>query len=118
MPHARMNCCRCSITQCSCCRPRLLRSLSQQGGTLYVPVQGGGRDACARSPPISGIWALRSASSRRCIALIYHPHLIVVPGGGVSPDGTRWISCRPGFFLLVRVLSRLFRWRMIRKTRL
>jgi hypothetical protein len=33
----------------------------------------------------------------------------VVPGGGLSPDYERWISCRPGFFLPVRVLSRLFR---------
>jgi hypothetical protein len=42
--------------------------------------------------------------------LLHHPHLhCVVPGGGVSPDGQRWISCRPGFFLPVRVLSRLFR---------
>ncbi|SDH07845.1 Putative transposase [Bradyrhizobium sp. Rc2d] len=32
-----------------------------------------------------------------------------VPGGGISPDGRRWVSCRPGFFLPVRVLSRLFR---------
>jgi hypothetical protein len=43
-------------------------------------------------------------------ALTHHPHVhIVVPGGGISPDGQRWISCRPGFFLPVRVLSRLFR---------
>jgi len=42
--------------------------------------------------------------------LMHHPHLhCVVPGGGLSPDGTRWIACRPGFFLPVRVLSRLFR---------
>jgi hypothetical protein len=42
--------------------------------------------------------------------LLYHPHLhSVVPGGGLSPDGNRWISCRPGFFLPVRVLARLFR---------
>jgi hypothetical protein len=42
--------------------------------------------------------------------LHYHPHIhCIVPGGGLSPDGTRWISCRPGFFLPVRVLSRLFR---------
>ncbi len=41
---------------------------------------------------------------------MHHPHLhCVVPGGGLSPDGTRWIACRPGFFLPVRVLSRLFR---------
>src|ERR1700676_3525086 len=43
-------------------------------------------------------------------ALTHHPHLhCIVPGGGRSPDGERWISCRPGFFLPVRVLSRLFR---------
>ncbi len=42
--------------------------------------------------------------------LLHHPHLhIVVPGGGISPDGERWIRCRPGFLLPVRVLSRLFR---------
>ena len=42
--------------------------------------------------------------------LLFHPHLhCVVPGGGLSPDGQRWISCAPGFFLPVRVLSRLFR---------
>jgi putative transposase/transposase-like zinc-binding protein len=43
-------------------------------------------------------------------ALTHHPHVhCIVPGGGLSPDGERWISCRPGFFLPVRVLSRLFR---------
>ena len=42
--------------------------------------------------------------------LLDHPHVhCVVTGGGLSPDGSRWISCRPGFFLSVRVLSRLFR---------
>jgi len=42
--------------------------------------------------------------------LLHHPHLhCVVPGGGLSLDGTRWISCKPTFFLPVRVLSRLFR---------
>jgi hypothetical protein len=42
--------------------------------------------------------------------LQHHPHVhCLVPGGGLSPDGTRWVSCRPGFFLPVRVLSRLFR---------
>jgi len=43
-------------------------------------------------------------------AMTHHPHVHgVVPGGGLSPDGERWIACRPGFFLPVRVLSRLFR---------
>ncbi len=42
--------------------------------------------------------------------LHHHPHIhCVVPGGGISPDGDRWLSCRPGFFLHVKVLSRLFR---------
>ena len=42
--------------------------------------------------------------------LHHHPHVhCVVPGGGPSPDGTHWIACRPGFFLPVRVLSRLYR---------
>jgi hypothetical protein len=46
--------------------------------------------------------------------LMHHPHLhCVVPGGGLSPDRTRWIACRPGFFLPVRVLSRLFRRRFL-----
>jgi len=43
-------------------------------------------------------------------ALTHHPHVhVVVPGGGLAPDGARWIACRPGFFLPVRILSRLFR---------
>jgi putative transposase/transposase-like zinc-binding protein len=43
-------------------------------------------------------------------ALTHHPHVhMIVPGGGISLDGRRWVSCRPGFFLPVRVLSRLFR---------
>jgi hypothetical protein len=43
-------------------------------------------------------------------ALTHHPHVhMIAPGGGLSPDGLRWIACRPGFFLPVRVLSRLFR---------
>lgn len=47
-------------------------------------------------------------------ALTHHPHVHgIVPGGGLSPDGERWVSCRPGFFLSVRVLSRLFRRRFL-----
>ena len=43
-------------------------------------------------------------------AMTHHPHIHgVVPGGGLSPDGQRWVDCRRGFFLPVRVLSRLFR---------
>jgi len=43
-------------------------------------------------------------------AMTHHPHLhCIVPGGGLSPDKQRWVACRKGFFLPVRVLSRLFR---------
>jgi hypothetical protein len=43
-------------------------------------------------------------------ALTHHPHVhMIVPGGGISLDDRGWVSCRPGFFLPVRVLSRLFR---------
>ncbi len=47
-------------------------------------------------------------------ALTHHPHVHgIVPGGGVSLDGERWVNCKPGFFLSVRVLSRLFRRRFL-----
>ena len=47
-------------------------------------------------------------------ALTHHPHVHgIVPGGGLSPDGKAWVACRPGFFLPVRVLSRLFRRRLL-----
>jgi hypothetical protein len=47
-------------------------------------------------------------------ALTHHPHVHgIVPGGGLSADGERWVACRPGFFLPVRVLSRLFRRRFL-----
>ena len=43
-------------------------------------------------------------------AMTHHPHVhCIVPGGGLSADGQSWVSCRPRFFLPVRVLSRLFR---------
>jgi Putative transposase/Transposase zinc-binding domain len=47
-------------------------------------------------------------------ALTHHPHVHgVVPGGGLSPDRERWVACKRGFFLSVRVLSRLFRRRFL-----
>jgi hypothetical protein len=47
-------------------------------------------------------------------ALTHHPHVhAVVPGGGLAPDGKTWVACRPGFFLPVRVLSRLMRRRFL-----
>jgi len=49
-------------------------------------------------------------------AMTHHPHVhMIVPGGGISLDGERWVSCRSGFFLSVRVLSRLFRRLLLEK---
>jgi hypothetical protein len=50
--------------------------------------------------------------------LLHHPHVhCVVPGGGIAPDESRWVSCRPGFFLPVRVLSRMFRGKFLQRLR-
>jgi hypothetical protein len=50
--------------------------------------------------------------------LCLHPHVhCVVPGGGLSGDGQRWIACRPGFFLPVRILSRVFRGKFLDQVR-
>jgi hypothetical protein len=51
-------------------------------------------------------------------AMTHHPHVhMIVPGGGLSLDGERWVACRPGFFLPVRVLARLFRRLFLDKLR-
>jgi hypothetical protein len=53
---------------------------------------------------------MTSVLHTRGSALTHHPHIhMIVPGGGLSPDRKTWIACKPGFFLHVRVLSRLFR---------
>ena len=49
-------------------------------------------------------------------AMTHHPHVhMIVPGGGLAPDGQAWLSCRPHFFFPVRVLSRLFRRLVLEK---
>jgi hypothetical protein len=49
-------------------------------------------------------------------AMTHHPHVhMIVPGGGLAMDGSRWVSCKPNFFLPVRVLSKLFRRLMLEK---
>jgi hypothetical protein len=61
---------------------------------------------CSGNPKIGITTVLHTWGS----ALTHHPHVhMIVPGGGIARDGKRWVSCRPGFFLPVRVLSRLFR---------
>ena len=61
---------------------------------------------------IGGLFILHTWGS----ALTHHPHVhMIVPGGGISLDGTRWVACRPNFFLYVGVLSRLFRRLVLEK---
>jgi hypothetical protein len=48
------------------------------------------------------------------VAVSFHPHLhCVVTGGGLSPDGSRWVAARPGYLLPVKVLGRLFRGKFL-----
>jgi hypothetical protein len=55
-------------------------------------------------------WGSASCRRRASGTMTHHPHVhMIVPGGGLSADASRWVSCRPSFFLSVRVLSRLFR---------
>jgi len=51
--------------------------------------------------------------------LLYHPHIhCIVTGGGLHPDGDRWVAAKPGFLFPVRILSRLFRAKLLRKLEL
>jgi hypothetical protein len=55
-------------------------------------------------------WGSASCRRRASGTMTHHPHVhMIVAGGGLSADGSRWVACRPNFFLPVRVLSRLFR---------
>jgi hypothetical protein len=87
--------------------------LPEQGGDLRSAVQGLGRDhADDRSDPkhLGARIGITSVLHTWGSAMTHHPHVhMIVPGGGISLDGKSWISCRPGFFLPVRVPSRLFR---------
>ena len=94
-------------------RPRR-RSPSRTNAWSTASSSGPPPTRCAPLPPTRGTSARRSASSPSSTPgarpWSHHPHLhCVIPGGGLSPDGTRWVACRPDFFLPVRVLSRLFR---------
>ena len=61
-------------------------------------------------PRVSPKNSSRSKTTPHNSRLRINPHVhFLVPGGGIAPDGKRWIACRPGFFLPVRVLSSMFR---------
>ena len=91
---------------------------AEPGGRLRPAVPGGGGDLARGGGRSQAPRGTRSASMAVLHTwgqtLHYHPHVhCVVPGGGLSPDGSRWIACRPGFFLPVRVLSAVFRGKFL-----
>ena len=99
---------------CSRCRTSFLRwrfrIAASSTGCCSVPLP----KPCRRSPGIRNTWVRNLVASRFCTlgeqTVLAHPHLhCVIPGGGISPDGKRWVRCRDGFFLPVRVMSRMFR---------
>ncbi len=111
----RPNCCRCrTSTSSSPCQRWRARSPSRTRPPSMRSCSALPLRRSPPSPPIPrhlgaqiGVTAVLHTWGQ---TLQHHPHIhCVVPGGGPSLDGTRWIACRPGFFLPVRVLSRLFR---------
>src|SRR5499425_594530 len=113
-PSARQSYCRSrTFTSCSHCRPKSPTSptnkaaiydiLFKASAETMITIAADPKHLGARIGVLSVLHTWGSA-------LTHHPHVhMIVPGGGISLDGERWISCRPGFFLPVRVLSRLFR---------
>jgi hypothetical protein len=112
---ARRSSCRFpTITSSSPCRPRSAPSRSMNKAAVYDLLF---RTAAQTLTPIAadpkhlgariGLTAVLHTWG---LALTRHPHVhVIVPGGGLSPDGSRWIAGKRGFFLPVRVPSRLFR---------
>src|SRR5712691_11028570 len=110
---ARPNCCRWNTSMWSSpCPNRLPQSLSTSPWWSTTFCSAPLPKLCSPSQAIPNTSAVSSAFSPCCTPGDRHLHC-VVPGGGLSPDHQRWIACRPGFFLPVRVLSRLFRRRFL-----
>jgi hypothetical protein len=93
----------------------------EQNGVVYIEAKPKGKGHLYRLTPagedfrsiveVMSVWGQRWAQG-----LTHHPHVhMIVPGGGLSLDGKSWIASRPGFFLSVRVLSRLFRRLFLQK---
>ena len=108
-PSARPSCCAAPYFHVVFTLPAPIGDIAYQNKArdLRPAVQGVGRDDCSRSRPTRSIWAPGSASPSVLhtwgSAMTHHPHVhMIVPGGGLSLDGSRWIACRPDFFLPVR----------------
>ena len=114
-PRARPICCRCRTSMsCSRCRRPIADIAYQNKAVIYDLLFKASAETLltiAADPKHLGARiGITSVLHTWGSALTHHPHVhMIVPGGGISLDGKRWVSCRPGFFLPVRVLSRLFR---------
>jgi hypothetical protein len=112
---ARPSCCRFpTTTSSSRCRRRSAGSRSRTGAAGYDLLFRSAAETLATiaaDPKHLGARiGLTAVLHTWGSALTHHPHVhVIVPGGGLSPDGSRWIACKPGFFPPARVLSRLFR---------
>jgi hypothetical protein len=111
----RPSCCRCrTITWCSRCQRPIADIAYQNKAVLYdllFKVSAETMLTIAADPKHLGARiGITSVLHTWGSAMTHHPHVhMIVPGGGISLDDKRWVSCRPGFLLPVRVLSRLFR---------
>jgi hypothetical protein len=112
---AKPICCRCRTSMsCSRCRRRSANIAYHNKAVVYdllFKVSAETLTTIAADPKHLGARVgITSVLHSWGSAMTHHPHVhMIVPGGGISLDGERWVSCRPGFFLPVRVLSRLFR---------
>ena len=122
-PSVRLNCCRCPYFHVVFTLPAQVAEIAfHNKAAVYVilfKVASEALRAVAADPKHLGaeigvLGVLHTWGQN----LHHHPHIhCLVPGGGLSLDGQRWVACRPGFFLPVRVLSRLFRRRFLEHLR-
>src|SRR6266478_4453635 len=98
-------------------KERTLSGPAETPSNRATSSRNGGRNHLGTPSDIKSEWWARSSrnpgrlpSESAGSAMTHHPHIhMIVPGGGISLDNTHWVSCRSGFLLPVRVLSRLFR---------
>ena len=102
--------------------PSKLRDIAYQNSRGLRPAdEGSGRDNArhrCRSKRLGARIGVTAVLHTWGSALTHHPHVhMIVPGGGLSFDGTRWVSSRSNFLVHVNVLARLFRGKMLRDAR-
>ncbi len=83
-------------------------------GLLFQAVAATVKEIAARPKNLGAQTGITAVLHTWTQALLYHPHLhCIVPGGGLDPTGSRWVPAREGFFLSVRILSKVFRGKLL-----